>query len=384
MDMGPFYPHRDPPGGGVTPSRSERRPTPLLELHRSLGACLVEFAGWTLPLHFGSQIAEHHAVRRSAGVFDVSHMGIIDLRGSGARLFLESLLANDVGKLDRPGGALYSCMLDASGGVVDDLIVYFAGPEDGFRLVVNGAARGADLAWIREHARGFEVDIFERTDLALLAVQGPSARERLAELLPPSGARRALRLERFEATPVGRWLLARTGYTGEDGFEVMLPSAEAESLWRALNRIGVRSCGLGARDTLRLEAGLNLYGRDMDRTTHPFESALGWTVALEPRCRAFVGRAALEALRGRPSRRLVGLMLEDRGVMRAEQRVHVPGVGEGIVTSGTFSPTLQRSIALARVPAAAGARVRVGVRGRWLDARVVRPPFVRRGRALVD
>lgn len=399
------------------------RETPLLELHRSLGARIVDFGGWSLPLHYGSQIEEHHAVRRAAGVFDVSHMGIVDVRGPDARTLLETLLANDVGKLKSAGKALYSCMLDESGGVVDDLIAYFLGPEHGFRVVVNGATRDGDLAWMRAHAAGRRLEITERTDLALLAVQGPLARERLAALLaqgaagevngsaaaggsggtPGSGGTRgaggsggtgetaagaaesALQLKPFEGRPIGRWFVARTGYTGEDGFEVMMPAADAQPAWRRLNALGVASCGLGARDTLRLEAGLNLYGEDMDRSTHPYESGLGWTIAMEPRTRRFIGRSALEAVAAEGSpRKLVGLVLDERGVLRAHQRVIAPGAGEGVVTSGTFSPTLQRSIALARVPAGTGARVQVDIRGRPLDARVVKPPFVRQGRPLVS
>ncbi len=365
------------------------RETPLFELHRALGARIVHFGGWSMPLHYGSQVEEHHAVRRAAGVFDVSHMGIVDVSGPDARALLETLLANDVGKLKSAGQALYSCMLEGSGGVVDDLIVYFLGPEPGFRVVVNGATRDGDLAWMRGHAAGRRVEIAERTDLALLAVQGPVARDRVATLLAglsgPDEAETALRLERFQGLPIGRWFVARTGYTGEDGFEVMMPAAEAERAWRQLNALGVKSCGLGARDTLRLEAGLNLYGEDMDRSTHPYESGLGWTVALAPLTRHFVGRAALEAIvrEGSP-RKLVGLVLEGRGVLRAHQKVVAPGAGAGTVTSGTFSPTLQRSIALARVPADAGARVQVDIRGQALDARVVEPPFVRHGRSLLS
>ncbi len=362
------------------------RETPLFDLHRALGARIVDFGGWSLPLHYGSQVDEHHAVRRAAGVFDVSHMGIVDVTGPDARALLETLLANDVGKLESAGKALYSCMLEESGGVLDDLIVYFLGPEPGFRVVVNGATRDGDLAWMRSHAAGRNVQILERSDLALLAVQGPAARDRVGTLLAglhgPDAADRALRLGGFRGLPIGRWFVARTGYTGEDGFEVMLPAAEAESAWQQLNALGVASCGLGARDTLRLEAGLNLYGEDMDRSTHPYESGLGWTVALAPLSRAFVGRAALEAVvrEGSP-RKLVGLVLEDRGVLRAHQRVVAPGAGAGTVTSGSFSPTLQRSIALARLPADAGTRVQVDVRGKALDARVVKPPFVRQGRS---
>ncbi|HUN24706.1 MAG TPA: glycine cleavage system aminomethyltransferase GcvT [Steroidobacteraceae bacterium] len=361
------------------------RRTPLYELHRALGARMVDFGGWDMPLSYGSQIEEHHAVRRRAGVFDVSHMGIVDLRGPDARAALAVLLANDVGKLTTPGKALYGCMLESSGGVLDDLIAYFLGPQAGFRLVVNGATRDRDLAWLKEHTRGGNLEILERSDLALLAIQGPEARERLVRQLPAEMRELALALGPFHARTLGDWFVARTGYTGEDGFEVMLPAAEAQGLWRELNAVGVSSCGLGARDTLRLEAGLNLYGQDMDTTTHPFESALGWTVALEPRERDFIGRRALEAvLEHGSARKLVGLVLEERGVMRAHQSVRVPDVGEGLVTSGTFSPTLERSIALARVPAATGAVAQVDVRGKLLQARVVRPPFVRHGADLTQ
>jgi glycine cleavage system T protein (aminomethyltransferase) len=360
------------------------RRTPLFDLHRKLGARIVDFGGWDMPLQYGSQIAEHHAVRRDAGVFDVSHMCVLDLKGAGARPFLARLLANDVGKLKTPGKALYGCMLDEAGGVIDDLIVYFLG-EPWFRAVVNAGTRAKDLAWIRQHAAPAGVEVLERTDLAMLAVQGPRARGKAAGVLSPAGSAAALALEPYSGREIDGWFVARTGYTGEDGFEIMLPATEAQRVWKALNAAGVASCGLGARDTLRLEAGMNLYGSDMDESTHPFESGLGWTVALEPRERAFIGRGALEAiLAGGPRRKLVGLLLEGRGVLRAHQKVLVPaGGGEGEITSGTFSPTLERSIALARVPAAADSRVQVDIRGKLQDARIVRPPFVRHGKPLV-
>ena len=357
--------------------------TPLYALHLALGARIVDFGGWDMPLHYGSQIAEHHAVRRAAGVFDVSHMGIVDLRGAGVRPFLERLLANDVGKLRVPGKALYGCTLEQTGGIIDDLIVYFL-EESRFRAVVNAGTRAKDLAWMRRVAADLDVELTERTELAMLAVQGPAARAKAADLLSAAGARAALALEPFFGGEIEGWFLARTGYTGEDGFEIMLPADEAERAWRALNSAGVASCGLGARDTLRLEAGMNLYGSDMNERTHPFESGLAWTVALEPASRRFIGREALEAIRASGAqRKLVGLVLEDRGVLRAHQKVLVPGLGAGEITSGTFSPTLERSIALARVPAAAGATVQVEIRGKLHDARVVRPPFVRAGKALV-
>ena len=359
------------------------RRTPLYDLHVAAGARMVDFGGWDLPLAYGSQIEEHLAVRRAAGMFDVSHMGIVDLAGPAARALLSTLLANDVARLTVPGKALYSCLLDESGGILDDLIAYrFA--DDDFRLVVNAATRARDLAWIAPRAAAAGVRVSERAGLAMLAVQGPEAAARLAPLLPPPLAAAALAQPPFQALRAGEWCIARTGYTGEDGFELMLPPAAAVELWSALAARGVHPCGLGARDTLRLEAGMNLYGNDMDESTHPLESGLGWTVAFEPATRAFIGRVALEAARARGGlRRFVGLVLEDRAVMRPHQRVRVPGGAEGTITSGTFSPTLQRSIAFARLPPGEYATVEVEVRGRWLAARVVRIPFVRHGRALV-
>jgi len=373
------------------------RRTPLHELHIASGARTVDFGGWDMPVHYGSQIEEHHRVRRDAGMFDVSHMGVVDIRGEGARPFLARLLANDVGKLRERGKALYSCMLDPSGGIIDDLIVHHM-DERWFRVVVNAGNRDLDLAWMRERAAAWQagVDIIERADLAIVAVQGPAARERVADLLDPEDRAPALALQPFFARECGTWCVARTGYTGEDGFEVMLPAAEAEPFWRALAASGVAPCGLGARDTLRLEAGMNLHGSDMDRTKHPLESGLAWTVAFDPPERDFIGRRALEALRAAGvTMKLVGLVLEERGVLRGHQRVVLPaadpaaadpaaGPVEGEVTSGTFSPTLQKSIALARVPRAAGAAVLVDIRGKLLPARVVRPPFVRHGRVLID
>jgi aminomethyltransferase len=360
------------------------RQTPLFDLHRELGARIVDFGGWDMPVQYSSQIGEHHAVRRAAGVFDVSHMCVVDLKGVRVRSFLRLLLANDVDKLVRPGKALYSCMLNESGGVVDDLIVYYLS-DSWFRLVVNAGTRDKDLAWIRRHAREFDIGVVERIELAMLAIQGPEARGKAAKLLSRVGGATALELDTFVGREIDGWFVARTGYTGEDGFEIMLPAADAERVWRELNAIGVASCGLGARDTLRLEAGMNLYGNDMDEKTHPFESGLAWTVALEPSERGFIGREALQAIKAQGSpRKLVGLLLEDRGVLRSHQQVIVPGLSNGEITSGTFSPTLERSIAFARVPAGAGQQVQVDIRGKLLNARVVKPPFVRFGKALVS
>jgi glycine cleavage system T protein (aminomethyltransferase) len=354
--------------------------TALNAIHREAGAKLVDFAGWEMPLHYGSQIEEHHAVRRAAGMFDVSHMRVVDVVGAGARDFLRRALANDVAKLDAPGRALYSCMLNERGGVVDDLIAYFVA-DDAYRLVVNAGTAEKDLVWLGEVAahRPFHVDVIQRPDLALIAVQGPAARSLACAAIPGLEAATA-GLRRFQGALFRDWFVARTGYTGEDGFELMLPAPLAVRTWRLLAAAGVRPCGLGARDTLRLEAGMALYGQEMDEDTSPLEAGLAWTVATKTD-RDFVGRAAL----GAPTRALVGLVALDQGVLRAHQAVRTAG-GEGTTTSGSFAPTLNRSIALARVPAAvaAGDTVEVEVRGKALRARVVPPPFVRDGKSLID
>ena len=363
------------------------RKTPLHGRHVVLGARMVDFGGWDMPVNYGSQIEEHHRVRRAAGIFDVSHMCVIDVRGRDSRRFLQRLLANDVDKLQLSGKALYSCMLNADGGVLDDLIVYFM-TEQWFRVVMNAGTREAGLAWIRARAREevAHLEIIERVDLAMIAVQGPEARAKVVDLLEPADRESARALQPFSGRFCGEWFVARTGYTGEDGFEIMLPFEEISAVWLALLAAGVAPCGLGARDTLRLEAGMNLYGNDMDASLNPLESGLAWTVAFEPATRDFIGREVLQKIRaaGGPAQKLVGLVLEDRGVLRSHQKVVVPGVGEGEVTSGTFSPTLERSIALARVPQATAATVQVDIRGKLLTARVVKPPFVRQGRVLID
>jgi aminomethyltransferase len=356
--------------------------TALYEAHLAAGAKMVDFSGWEMPIHYGSQIDEHHQVRRDAGMFDVSHMTVVDLHGVGARSFLQHLLANDVGKIPEPGRALYSCMLNEEGGVIDDLITYHL-DERWYRMVVNAATREKDLAWISQQSIGFSIDVMERPEMAMLAVQGPNARQRVEGLLAPEDAACAEALAPFGAVQCGDLFIARTGYTGEDGFEVVLPSDEIRDAWDMLLAAGVKPCGLGARDTLRLEAGMNLYGQDMDESVSPLESGLGWTVSLEGE-RDFVGRPALQDQKAAGvTRQLVGLLFEGRGVLRHGQRV-VTAAGDGEITSGSYSPTLERSIALARVPvhvAVDGSeRVQVEIRGQLHDARVVRPPFVRHGK----
>ena len=353
--------------------------TPLFAEHQRLGARLVPFGGWDMPLHYGSQIREHHAVRRAAGLFDVSHMRVLDLDGAEAAAFLRRLLANDIARLGQPGRALYSCLLNPEGGVLDDLLAYFRAPGQ-YRLVVNAATAESDLAWIAAQAAGRDLVLRPRADLALLAAQGPRARALAAAALPEALRAPALALAPFAAVEAGDWMVSRTGYTGEDGFEILLPATQARDLWQALLASGLTPCGLGARDTLRLEAGMNLSGQDMDVHVSPLESGLGWTVAWEPAGRDFIGRAALEAQREAGGlRRFVGLLLTGRGVLRRHQKVWMDGQEVGEVTSGGFSPTLERSIALARVHPDLGAACAVVIRGQAVPARVVQPPFVRQG-----
>ncbi len=347
--------------------------TPLYDTHLACGAKTVDFGGWDMPLHYGSQLDEHHAVRRGAGMFDVSHMLAVDMDGAGTCDFLRRLLANDVGRLATPGKALYTCMLNEAGGVIDDLIVYRLAPER-FRLVVNAGTADKDVAWMR--AQGGSPR--ERRELAIIAVQGPEARAKVWSVRPQW---KAEALPVFAAAEFGPVTLARTGYTGEAGVEIILPAADAPSLWNDLRGAGVAPCGRGARDTLRLEAGMNLYGNDMDETVSPLDAGLAWTVAMKD-ARAFNGRAALEA-KGR-SRAFLGLKLAERGVMRSHMKVLTPR-GDGEVTSGTFSPTMNVSIALARLPPGAvpGDAVQVEMRGKPVPATVVKPPFVRNGKMLV-
>ncbi|UVE17620.1 glycine cleavage system aminomethyltransferase GcvT [Pseudomonas sp. LS44] len=355
--------------------------TPLYDQHVALGAKMVDFGGWDMPLHYGSQVEEHHQVRRDCGVFDVSHMTVVDVAGSQAKAYLQHLLANDVERLKTPGKALYSGMLNERGGVIDDLIVYLT--DWGYRLVVNAATRDKDLAWMQAQAAGFDVQLTERDELAMLAIQGPQAREKTAELVSSERAALIHELKPFQGIAEGDWFIARTGYTGEDGLEIVLPAAEVPTFFNDLVGAGIAPIGLGARDTLRLEAGMNLYGQDMDEDTSPLASNMAWTIAWEPAARNFIGRQALEAQRSGATQKLVGLVLEERGVLRAHQVVRIEGIGEGEITSGSFSPTLGKSIALARLPAATGERAEVEIRGKWYPVRVVQASFVRNGKALI-
>ena len=358
--------------------------TPLFTCHVEAGARIVDFGGWDMPLHYGSQLEEHHAVRKHAGAFDVSHMTVVDISGASATKFLQRLLANDVARLKEQGKALYSCMLNEQGGVIDDLITYFLAP-DRYRMIVNAATRAKDLAWINEQSASYTVDVAERPELAMIAVQGPQARSLAAAAFDERVREPALALPPFYALEAGDLLIARTGYTGEDGWEIVIPAEQAAALWRQYLDAGIQPCGLGARDTLRLEAGMNLYGTDMDETVSPLEAGLGWTIAWEPQNRDFIGAGPLAEMRTNTSRRnFSGLLLEGKGVLRNHQRVVVDGNDDGEITSGGFSPTLERSIAMARIPAGDYERAQVEVRNRLLDVRIVGMPFVRNGKIRID
>ena len=347
--------------------------------HRALNAKMVDFGGWDMPIHYGSQMDEHHQVRQDAGMFDVSHMTVVDLHGEQVRAFLRKLVANSVDKLTKSGKALYSCMLNEQGGVIDDLIIYFMS-ESYFRIVVNAATRDKDMPWIEKHAADFGVKVTERRDLAMVAVQGPNAREKVISLLSPDAAKACGKLGKFVACEADGMFVARTGYTGEDGFEIMVPETQAIEFWNQLLGAGVKAAGLGARDTLRLEAGMALYGQDMDDNVSPYEAGLAWTVALDEG-RDFIGRAALEKQKanGVP-RQTIGVVMDEKGVLRHGQSIFTAS-GEGEILSGTFSPTLGKSIALARVPAGELGNVEVDIRGKRFHLRPVKYPFVRDGAA---
>lgn len=367
--------------------------TALYQQHVASGARMVDFHGWMMPLHYGSQIDEHHQVRQDAGMFDVSHMTIVDLFGKHTREFLRYLLANDVAKLTQPGKALYSAMLNPKGGVIDDLIVYFL-TEEHFRLVVNSATRDKDLTWLRQHMEGYSLELRERDDLALIAIQGPQAKHKVATLLTLAQQQAVATMKPFFGQQLDDLFIATTGYTGESGYEIALPATQAEAFWQKLLAAGVKPAGLGARDTLRLEAGMNLYGQDMDEEISPLAANMAWTIAWKPEDRHFIGREALQQqlsqqqVAAESVEQLVGLVMKDKGVLRSGVMVSfVDSAGQqrqGVITSGSFSPTLGHSIALARVPAGIGKEATVQLRHREVQVQVTRPVFVREGKSITD
>lgn len=355
--------------------------TVLHAKHIEAGAKMVDFFGWDMPINYGSQIEEHHAVRRDAGMFDVSHMTIVDVKGVQAQAYLRYLLANDVAKLQDKGKALYSGMINEAGGVVDDLIVYFF-DETNYRLVVNSATKEKDLNWLNKQTQGFDVTVTERDEFAMIAVQGPNAKAQAGKLFSAAQQEAVSGMKPFYGVQAEDLFIATTGYTGETGYEIMVPNAQAADFWQQLLDLGVSPCGLGARDTLRLEAGMNLYGQDMDETISPLAANMGWTISWEPKERNFVGREVLEQQRAQGTEKLVGLVMKEKGVLRAGQKVTVAG-GDGVITSGTFSPTLGHSVALARVSNTVTDTAEVEMRKKWVTVEVVKPSFVRNGKSVL-
>lgn len=358
--------------------------TPFYLLHQQAGAKLVDFAGWEMPISYGSQLDEHHYVRKSAGMFDVSHMGVLDVTGIDATAFLRRALANDVARLKSPGHAIYTCMLNPMGGVIDDLIVYWI-EDQWYRIVLNASRRQVDYEWLQNVASPFEVTLMLRPELCILAVQGPNAIAAVKSVVSSDWQHHIDQLAPFATCLHEDIQMARTGYTGEDGLEIILPEKEGVSLWQQLVKADVKPCGLGARDTLRLEAGLNLYGSDMDEDITPYEANLAWTVSLKDDTRDFIGKEALLKQKAEGiEEQLVGLVMEERGVLRNHQKVFIEGGGEGDITSGSFSPTLGYSIALARLPKHSTGHVTVDRRGVMVPVKIVKPPFVRNGEKVYE
>ncbi len=354
--------------------------TPLYEEHSQAKAHFVDFAGWEMPLHYGSQIDEHHRVRQHVGIFDVSHMGIVDIKGENATSFLRFLLANDIAKLKELGRALYSCMLNDTGGVIDDLIVYYLFHSH-YRLVINAATREKDVAWMKKQSRPYQVSVNEQPKMCIIAIQGPEVFSVAQKIFDEAINAKLTQLKSFQFILSDDLLIARTGYTGEDGFEMIVPDPQARELWQKAVRGGARPCGLGARDTLRLEAGLNLYGTDMDETTSPLCSNLGWTVSWDDPNRNFIGRTALENQLDRGiEEQLVGLIMEEPGVLRNHQKIRLNNQQKGEITSGSFSPTLKQAVALARIPNEEFEAASIERRGKQIPLKIIKPPFVRRGK----
>lgn len=362
-----------------------KRHTALYQQHVKQHAKMVDFHDWQMPLHYGSQLHEHQAVRQRVGMFDVSHMLAIDVIGTQATAFLQRLLANDVAKLKQAGRSLYSCMLNPQGGIIDDLLVYFLA-DDYYRLVVNASRAAIDLAWLQQNADAYAIELTAIDDLAIIALQGPQALATFKQIANPQQQLAVTALTTsFSVCRSDNWVIARTGYTGEDGFEIMLPAIDAVNLWQTLSNAGVQACGLGARDSLRLEAGMALYDNDMDDSISPLESGLAWTVAWQPSQRQFIGRQALEKQQQQGlKQQLVGLVLNQRGVLRAQQTVILNDQRHGVITSGGFSPSMQQSIALARLPISNDTHVNVIIRNKTLAAKIVKPPFIRHGKIMID
>lgn len=358
--------------------------TPLLEQHQQLNARMMGFGGWNMPVQYEGITVEHQSVRQKVGMFDISHMGKFLLEGPNLRQQLQPLVASDLSQLE-PGQAKYSVFLNEQAGIIDDLIFYFEGvTESGIetgKLIVNASTTAKDKAWLLEHVSAEEIGFKDVSDsLVLLALQGPDAIATLQHLTPTDlNAIRNYRHQSGTILEQPAWF-ARTGYTGEDGFEVMVDPDTGKKLWQTLLNAGVTPCGLGARDTLRLEAAMALYGQDINETTTPYEAGLGWLVNLDQG--EFIGINALKAQQqSGPQRKLVGLQMQGRHIARHDYPVMVNDQEVGIITSGSFSPTLGKAIALAYVPTAlakSGTELMVLIRNKPQPATVVKKPFYRR------
>ncbi len=354
--------------------------THLHQAHLDAGAKMVDFGGWDMPINYGSQIEEHHAVRQDKGMFDVSHMTIVDLVGPESEKFLLKILANDVRKLG-DGKALYSTMLNESGGIIDDLITYKRA-DNNYRIVVNAGTREKDLAWFEKQINAFDASITERPKVAMLAVQGPHAIEACLEVLPSDISKKLASLKKFSCLDETDYFIGRTGYTGEDGVEILVPQELVIELWNKLLQADVKPCGLGARDTLRLEAGMHLYGQDMNEEITPLECGLGWTVRKEDF--NFIGADALSTQRDKGiTKKMIGVVLGERGILRHNQELVDENGLTGIITSGSFSPSAQVAIGMAIVDKNMGENVKVKIRKKELNVKCIKLPFVRNGKVLI-
>jgi len=349
--------------------------TTLHESHIELGAKMVNFSNWEMPISYTSLIEEHNAVRNTAGIFDVSHMAVFDFMGGDQIAFFEKIFANDIKKISLENKAIYGALLNEEGGILDDLIIYHANSK--FRLVSNCSTREQNRDWYKKHAVEFGVEVIERSDIGILAIQGPDALNKILAISEID--HQVNNLQSFGCIFDGEKLFARTGYTGEDGLELIVPNSDIKSLWNKALELDCTPIGLGARDTLRLEAGLNLYGNDMTVDNHPYESNLGWTIDMNDENRQFIGKDALLSINQSESKKIVGIILRDKGVLRTGYEI-THGQGNGIVLSGSYSPTLQSSIGLARVDRGYQENGKVMIRNKELNIDFVSPRFLRQGK----
>ena len=349
--------------------------TPLNKSHIELGAKMVNFSNWEMPISYSSLIEEHNAVRNTVGIFDVSHMSVFDFDGDNQVAFFEKIFANDIKKIYKDNKAIYGALLNEEGGILDDLIIYHANNK--FRLVSNCSTREQNRQWFEKHAVEFGVKVMERSDMGILAIQGPDALNKILEIKEIDA--QVNTLQSFGCMFEGDKLYARTGYTGEDGLELIVPTKDINHLWDQALELGCTPIGLGARDTLRLEAGLNLYGNDMTINNHPYESNMGWTIDMSDESREFIGKDALLSIDQSKSQKIVGIILQDKGVLRSGYEI-THEQGKGVVLSGSYSPTLQSSIGLARVDQGYKENGKVMIRNKLLNIDFVSPRFLGQGK----